>query len=203
MDGEIFYPLVPVAVPQGAVVAVEAEVCDELPEPDLTDWLWERLWTLTLLFLLALIVIRRLRLRIVDLCLQANYWRAQHQRAIQREAALAEKVQRLQGEIRELKRRFYGRKSETSALTNPQRQTKNPGKPRQRGQQPGSKGHGRRHHDHLPTTHEDCTLPDSQKCCPDCGEPLEEISGTADGDILEIEVRAHRRRYHRRRYRRH
>jgi hypothetical protein len=29
-----------------------------------------------------------------------------------------------------------------------------------------------------------------------------EILGTADGDILEIEVKAHRRRYHRQRYRR-
>jgi transposase len=30
---------------------------------------------------------------------------------------------------------------------------------------------------------------------------LQEIPGTADGDILEIDVRAHRRRYHRKRYR--
>lgn len=40
-----------------------------------------------------------------------------------------------------------------------------------------------------------------QTCCSCCGEPYEEISGTADGEIIEIEVRAHRRRYHRRRYR--
>jgi hypothetical protein len=202
MDGEVSYPLVPVP-PQGAVAPVAVEICDGLPEADVAAWLWGRFCRLAVLFFLAVIALRRLRFQVIDLRWQANYWRAQHQRAVQREAALAEQVQRLQGEIRELKRRFYGRKSETSATTQPQRHPKNSGPPRNRGQQPGSKGHGRRHHDHLPTTHEDCTLPDSQKCCPDCGEPLKEIPGSADGDILEIDVRAHRRRYHRRRYRRH
>lgn len=185
------------------MVPVAVEICDGLPEPDVVAWLWGRFCRLAVLLFLAVIALRRLRFQVIDLRWQANYWRAQHQRAVQREAALAEQVQRLQGEIRELKRRFYGRKSETSATTQPQRHPQNSAPPRNRGQQPGSKGHGRRHHDHLPTTHEDCTLPDSQKCCPDCGEPLKEIPGSADGDILEIDVRAHRRRYHRRRYRRH
>jgi transposase len=204
MDGEASYPLVAVPVPpEEAPVPVVAETCEDFPQADSAAWSWERLCELAVLFLLAMVTLRRLRWQVVDLRWQANYWRAQHQRAVEREAALAEEVQRLQGEIRELKRRFYGRKSETSATTNPQGSPKNPGKPRKRGQQPGSKGHGRRHHDHLPTTHVDCPLPDSQKCCPNCGEPLEEIPGTADGDILEIDVRAHRRRYHRRRYRRH
>jgi transposase len=103
-----------------------------------------------------------------------------------------------------LKRRFYGRKSETaSAATPPANPATNDNpKKRQRGQQPNSKGHGRRSHDHLTTHHEDCTLPKDQQHCPCCGEPLDEIPGTADGDILEIDIRAHRRRYHRRRYRR-
>ena len=204
MDGEASYPLVRIP-PQGVVVPVAVEICDDVPQNDFAAWLWGRFCRLAVLFFLALIAIRRLRFQILDLRWQANYWRAQHERAVQREAALAEQVQRLQGELRELKRRVYGRKSETSATTNPQGQNpgKSPAKPRKRGQQPGSKGHGRRHHDHLPTTHEDCTLPDSQRCCPACGEPLEEIPGTADGDILEIDVRAYRRRYHRHRYRRH
>jgi transposase len=45
-------------------------------------------------------------------------------------------------------------------------------------------------------------LPKDQQCCADCGQPFEDIPGTAAGDILEIDVRAHRRRYHRQRYRR-
>jgi hypothetical protein len=202
MDGEAAYPLV-LPPPEGAVVPVSLEIGEDLPEPDFAAWLWRCFCRLALLFFLAVIALRRLRLQLIELRWQANYWRAQHQRALQRQAALAEQVQRLQGELRDLKRRFYGRKSETSATTQPQRSPKNSGPPRNRGQQPGSQGHGRRHHDHLPTTHEDCTLPNSHQCCPDCGEPLEQIPGTADGDLLEIEVRAHRRRYHRRRYRRH
>lgn len=201
MDREAYYPLV--AVPsQEAAAPVTAEICDDLPQSDFAAWLWGCFCELAVLFLRALLAVRRMRLQVVDLRWQVNYWRAQHQRAVEREAALVEQIQSLRGEIRELKRRLYGRKSETSATTNPQRHPKNPGKPRKRGQQPGSQGHGRRNHDHLPMTHEDHTVPDNQKCCPDCGEPLEEISGTADGDILEIEVRAYRRRYHRRRYRR-
>jgi transposase len=102
--------------------------------------------------------------------------------------------------------RLFARKSETAAAKGKNKTTNhannvNNDQPRSRGQQRGSKGHGRRNHDHLPTVPEDCVLSDAQKCCPDCGAPYEEIPGTADGDILEIEVRAHRRRYRRQRYR--
>ena len=204
MDADASYPLVPVPPQQGVVVPVVAETCDDIPSPpDPLAFLWRCFCKLAVLFFLALIAIRRLRLELIDWRWQANYWRAQHQRAVQREAVLAEKVQRLQGELRELKRRVYGRKSETSTTTNPQRHPTNPDKARKRGQQRGSKGHGRRNHDHLPAEHEDCTLPEDQKCCPACGEPLEEIPGTADGNLLEVHVRAYRRRYHRQRYRRH
>jgi transposase len=206
MDANASYPLVPVRPQQGSLVPVStALVVDVDSEPDILAWLWRRFRKLALLFFLALAALRRLRLQLVELRLQANYWWVQHQRAVQREAALAEQIQRLQGEIRELERRLYGRKSETCSATNAQLHpnNQNNSKPRKRGQQRGSRGHGRRNHDHLPTRHEACVLPDSQKCCAACGEPLEEIPGTADGNILEIEVRAHRRCYHRQRYRRH
>ena len=203
MDANASYPLVPVSTQPREVIV--AELCEDLPEqPDLLAQLWRRFCKLTALFILTLITVRRLRRQLVDLRWQAHYWRAQHQRAVQREAVLTQRIQHLQGELRELKRRHYGRKSETSATTNPthpRRHSNREGQRRRRGQQRGSKGHGRRNHDHLPTTPEDCTLPESQKCCADCGEPLEEIPGTADGDILEVDVRAHRRRYHRHRYR--
>jgi transposase len=205
MDANASYPLVPVPPQQGALVPVCWSLAVERDcHPDILAWLWQRFCKLATLFFLALAIVRRLRLQLVELRLQANFWRAQHQRAVQREAELAEQIQRLQGEIRELERRLYGRKSETSSATNPQLNPNHPNdrQRRKRGQQRGSRGHGRRHHDHLPTTHEECVLPDSQKCCPDCGEPLEDIPGTADGYILEIEVRAHRRCYHRQRYRR-
>ncbi len=209
MDANL-YPLVPLPPDQRALVPVSFSlVGDEQAHANSAD-LFARLWRafckLALLLWLALLLIRRLRKACVELRCQANYWRAMHRRAVQREAELAQEVQRLQAEIREWKRRVYGRKSETANATQPQQpnatQPDKP-KPRPRGQQRNSKGHGRRNHEHLPARDEFCDLPDDQKCCPDCQTPFEEIAGTADGTILEIEVRAHRRVYHRKRYRRH
>jgi len=209
MDDNGFYPLVPLPrpseqrspVPVSFPLVVEVDAFDDA-EPDPLALLWQHFCKLFWLFLLTLVVIRRLQLQLVGLRQQAGYWQAQHRRAVLREGKLAEEIQRLQGEFRAFKRRVYGRRSETSSSTKPPNQAPT-GKPkRSRGQQHGGKGHGRRNHDHLPTTDENCDLADDQKCCPACHQPFEEIPGTADGDILEIEVRAHRRRYHRKRYRR-
>lgn len=208
MDGDNSHGLVQLPSSDGTVVseAVPLVVDDDsrAAEPQAeSDWkqiagLFVFLWAL------ALESLRQLRVQLVDLRLQAHYWQAQHHRAVEREAALKEQVQLLQAEQREWERRCYGRRTETASATSPQPQATAVPKPppRPRGQQRGSPGHGRRGHEQLPTTHEDCPLPADQQCCPDCGKPLEEIPGTADGDILEIDVRPHRRRYHRRRYRR-
>ena len=222
MAANVSYPLVPLwqqgaLVPLSSPVVVEAEIIDaEVIDPEVEDdraaellaFLWQCFCQLAVLFWLALLTIRHLQRQLVELRCQANYWRAQHQRAVQRAAALAAQVHDLQAEIREWKRRLFGRKSETTSATQKKTATisgngiSGNGQSRSRGQQFGSKGHGRRNHDHVPTTDETCDLADEQKCCGQCGEPLEEIPGTADGDILEIEVRAYRRRYHRKRYRR-
>jgi transposase len=215
MDVNESYPLVVLPPKQEPLVPVSAELVVDLDAPDdsqpdlraVVAFLWRRFCTLATLFFIALVLLRRLRLQVIELRQQANFWRAQHQRAVQREAALKEKVHHLEGEIREWKRRLFGRKTETSSSTKPPanphaKDPANNSKPRKRGQQRGSKGHGRRNHDHLPTTPEDCVLPSDEQICPCCGESFEEIPGSADGDILEIDVRAYRRRYHRRRYRR-
>jgi transposase len=227
MAANVSYPLVPLPqqgalVPVSSAVVVEAEIIEaEVIDPEGEDdraaeflaFLWHCFCQLAMLFWLALLTIRHLQRQLVELRCQANYWRAQHQRAVQRAAALAAQVHDLQAEIREWKRRLFGRKSETASATQKKPATisgngisgngiSGNGQSRSRGQQVGSKGHGRRNHEHLPATDETCALADEQKCCGQCGEPLEEIPGTADGDILEIEVRAYRRRYHRQRYRR-
>jgi transposase len=212
MNGSGSYSLVPLprVAEQQSLVPISSffvdvwDLYDDV-EPDLLAWLWQGFCKLLWLHLQALAVVRFLRLQLVDLRQQAGYWRAQHQRAVRREEKLAAEIQRLQGELRELKRRVYGRKTETSSSTNPQNPsstTPDDKQKRSRGQQRGGQGHGRRNHDHLPTNHENCALADDQKCCPDCQLPFEEIPGTADGDILEIEVRGYRRRYQRKRYRR-
>jgi transposase len=48
---------------------------------------------------------------------------------------------------------------------------------------------------------EDRDLPSDQCCCQRCGCPFAPVSGTEDATILEVEVKAHRRRIRRRRYR--
>jgi transposase len=73
---------------------------------------------------------------------------------------------------------------------------------RRRGQQPGSRGHGRRAYPHLPVVEEYLVLEESARVCPRCGVPLESFPGTEDAEIIEVEVHAYRRRVRRARYRR-
>jgi hypothetical protein len=193
---------------QGSLVAIPRIVVGGTPydaddEADDVDRLEQAVALLCQFVAWLLAALKALHRQVIDLRCQANYWRAQHERARGREDDLKETVQLLQGEIRELKRRLFASKSETSSSTQPTNgaTAPPPKKKRRRGQQPGSKGHGRRKHDHLPTRDEACTLPADQTRCSCCGTPYEEIPGTADGEILEIEVRAHRRRYQRHRYR--
>ena len=215
MDAKISYPLV-LSSQHGTLVPLAAEPIVDLDspgdaEPDpraFVAFLWRRFCQLAVLFFFAVALVRRLKRQVGELRQQANYWQAQHQRAVQREADLKEKVHLLEGQIRELKQRLFGRKSETTSSTQPTTTKPKPtdpnnnAKPRKRGQQTGSTGHGRRNHEHLTPIDESCVLPVDQQCCPCCGEPFEQIPGTTDGDLLEINVRAHRRRYHRQRYRR-
>jgi transposase len=212
MDSNGSYSLIPLPLPAEprALVPVASPLVIDLDlrdaaEPAWLAWLWLRFRNLCWLLLLALVALRRLRQQLVELRQQVGYWRALHQRAVVREAKLTAEIQRLQGELRALKRRVFGRRSETTAAAKPTDQTPtaadDPAQ-RGRGQQRGAKGPKRRHHDHLPTLVEERILADHQKCCPTCQRPFVDIPGTADGDLLEIEVRGYRRRYQRHRYRR-
>jgi transposase len=140
---------------------------------------------------------------------QAGYYKAQHQRATQREALLKDEVARLQAQVRDLQHRLFGHKSEAhhtpdappTADAPADANTTPPQPKRRRGQQPGHKGHGRRNYDHLPANEEVLDLPPDQRQCSCCGRPFDPFPGTEDTTILEIEVKAHRRLIHRPRYR--
>src|SRR6266478_5334542 len=89
----------------------------------------------------------------IELKWEANYWRAQHARLVEREAALQGDVEALQSTIRDLTQRLYGAKSEKSAC--PDRTGESTlANPRKRGQQPGSTGHGRSDRTALPVVTE-------------------------------------------------
>ena len=161
-----------------------------------------------------------------DALWQAAYYKAQHQRARQREDQLKQQFALLQAENRDLRHRLFGRSSEAchapdcltpddpqadlaaAAAADPttlaasvpsQDEGELPRRPR--GQQRGGKGHGRRDYSHLPATEEASDLPDNECRCQHCGQPFAVFPGTDDTTVLEVEVKAHRRLIRRKRYR--
>lgn len=130
---------------------------------------------------------------------EANYWRAQHEQSLKREAALKAQVAADEATIRDLKQRLYGKKSEKSAGPERAGESK-PASSRQRGQQPGSKGHGRSDRSVLPVVVEVHDLSEAAKHCPQCGEALAPFPGIEACEIIEVQVQAHIRRIQRPRY---
>jgi transposase len=135
----------------------------------------------------------------IELTWQANYWQAQHARSVEREAALTAQVEALEATIRDLTQRLYGAKSEKSAGPDHAGEPK-PSRPRNRGQQPGSKGHGRSDRSALLVVPEVHDVSLAQACCPACGEAFSPLPGAAESTIIEVQVQAHLRRIQRRRY---
>jgi hypothetical protein len=124
------------------------------------------------------------------------HWRAEAQRW-QREArllaaenkALLAKVAALSEKVATLAKLVFGTSSERKAPTAPEPAPDGVDKPkRRRGQQPGSKGHGRRDYSGLETVEEVHDVPEGERVCPCCGaayEPFgEETSGQIDWQLL-------------------
>ena len=130
---------------------------------------------------------------------EANYWRAQHARLTQREAALKAQVEALEAQIRDLTQRLYGKKNEQSTVSEAHGKS-NEAPARKRGQQPGRPGHGRSDRSTLPVVVEVHDLDELAKQCPQCGEALAPFPGVEACDIIEVQVQAHIRRIERPRY---
>jgi transposase len=136
----------------------------------------------------------------IELTWKAHYWQAQHARSVEREAALTAKVASLGATVRDVTQRLSGTKSEKSAGPAEGAESQ-PLRLRHRGQQPGSKGHGRSERPALlvvPAVHD---LSPARACCPACGEAFAPFPGTAESTIIEVQVQAHLRRIQRRRAR--
>lgn len=127
----------------------------------------------------------------------AHYWHVQHHRSIQREADLKLELEQAKAEIRLLKQKRFGKSSE-SHKTNDKKTEQEPDA-RNRGQQPGSKGHGRKTIP-LEEVEEIIELPENEQHCPCCKEPYETLSKTEDSEIIEIEVKGYKRKIKRRKY---
>jgi transposase len=132
-----------------------------------------------------------------------NYYKSQHERARAREELLKQEIQQLNARIRYLEQKLYGRKSEKSSSSEKNNSTSlssDDSSKRGRGHQPGSPGHGRRDYSHLRLEEEIYELDDA--VCPKCSCPLHDdpLLGTEDSEIVEIEVKAYRRKIQRKKY---
>ncbi|MHB8344942.1 MAG: hypothetical protein ACYDED_11950 [Ferrimicrobium sp.] len=72
-------------------------------------------------------------------------------------------------------------------------------KPR-RGQQPGTRGHGRRRYDELPAVRVHHEIPEDRRRCGTCGLPYREISGNEVSSEIEWKVSVRRIEHRRHRY---
>jgi transposase len=122
-----------------------------------------------------------------------------HQLAVARAADLQTEVESLRAQLRLREQQLFGKKTEAATAATQAAPPARPKKPR--GQQPGKPGPPRRDHSHLPAVEEVLDLPADRRRCDCCGLPFDPFPGTEDGEVLEVEVKAHRRVYRRRRYR--
>lgn len=141
-----------------------------------------------------------LRIEVAKLRNESAYWRKMHQKAVEREARLKEEIPQLEAKLRLRERQLFERKSEKGPNRQESTDLNTPADKKPRGQQPGSKGHGRRNHSHLPAREEIRDIPEQQRCCPTCGLSLTPFPGAEDSETVEIEVKAYRRVIQRKRY---
>jgi len=151
---------------------------------------------------------------LTQLKLASNYWKALHQRscareatlkqtieqnearAFERESLLKKEIEHKEAQIRDLRHRLFAKKSESVDKTiklQPSQDIKRP-----RGQQHGSRGHGRTQRPDLPVFEEHHELQDAH--CTHCGLQFSAFPGAEESEIIEIEVKAFRRKVFRKRY---
>ncbi len=135
-----------------------------------------------------------------DAYARSVYWETMHARAVAREAKLKNENEALKAKVRLREHQLFGRKTEQKTGNDTKTTGTGSKKTRPRGQQPGSKGHGRRKQKKLPVEEEVVDVPKEGQACPRCGLPYEEFPETEDSEIIEIEVRAYRRKIRRKRY---
>jgi transposase len=135
----------------------------------------------------------------IDLTCRASYWEAQHARAKSEIEKLRQEAILKDAKIKDLQNRLFGKKSEKNSPLKSEKdgQGDTPSK-RRRGQQPGSRGHGRTKRADLPIVHDESDLADEEKSCPTCGLPhLPTPALDEHSDVIEVEVKAHVRRIRR------
>ena len=119
------------------------------------------------------------------------YWKGQHEQAKSKIEALKKTVEEQKAKIRDLNKRLFGKKSEKKSSGKKEDINKPSAPANPRGQQPGSKGHGRTLHPDLTSVEEPAKFPVIQTC-PDCGAPYV-CDSSKKSEIIEVEVKAYKR----------
>jgi transposase len=159
----------------------------------------------------------------IQLKWEVNYWKAQHAQLKEKleaqheqlkeefearhthlnkkHKALQRKLDAATARIRDLKQRLFGKKSE-KGVAKSEKVTSTPGSgtPRPRGQQKGSKGHGRTARPDVPIIEEEHDIAPEEMHCPICAKAYNPLPDTEDSQIIEIEVKPHIRRIKRKKY---
>ena len=133
----------------------------------------------------------RKRGTIASLRMEIGALKADLQSSQETNAALKAKIETLQSSRSNAARKTFGKKSEKTGKTP---------SPRNRGQQRGSKGHGRTPRPDVEETTERQELPSEARLCPSCGQPFAP-NGSRFMDIYEIEIKITKRRVELARYR--
>jgi len=127
-----------------------------------------------------------------ELKCEVGYWRAMHNKSIFREKILKQIIKELEGKIRDLRKRVFGKKSEKKNSNQDEKKSQNSTSKRPRGQQPGSKGHGLTQRPDLPVEEENVNFLKTP-ICPKCGK-LYIPDGIKENEDYEVHVKAHIRR---------
>ncbi len=134
----------------------------------------------------------RKRSTVVSLRMENAALKAEVRRLRDRVAALEARNEELRSSRSSMSKSMFGSKSE---------KRRGEASKRKRGQQPGAPGHGRTPRPRLDETEERLDQPEDARTCSSCGEPYV-ANGSRESKIIEIEVKAHRRKIVRPRWRR-
>jgi len=139
-----------------------------------------------------------LELEFLKLRCESEGWKSKHARAVKREEKLKKIIIELTAKLKRREHQIFGQKSEKKTKSE-KNSSKEEFKKKPRGQQHGSNGHGRRDNSHLPVEVEFKDIPADQCVCKKCGRRRKRI-GTEDSEMIEIEVKAYRKRIKRWKY---
>lgn len=134
----------------------------------------------------------------IELQWRANYWKKQYEQLKAKNEQLQQELILRDAKIKDLQNRLFGKKSEKRASQSSKKGDSSASPKRSRGQVAGRAGSGRTERPHLPVVEEELDLPTDNRRCSCCGLPyLRKAALDEHSDLIEVQVKAHLRRYRR------